>query len=89
MLNAVAPPAFVWWETHYLATVPPLLPPYMFGRRGITVPVVPGMMCINAYGGFKKMIGFCCTRVPPKVMAKMEEIKVRRISIRVDEGRKA
>lgn len=35
------------------------------------------MMCINAWGGFKKMIGFCCTRVPPKLMAKMEEIKVR------------
>lgn len=43
--------------------------------RGINVPVVPGMMCINAWGGFKKMIGFCCTRVPPKLMAKMEEIK--------------
>ena len=52
-------------------------PPYVFGQRGINVPIVPGMMCINAWGGFKKMIGFCCTRVPPKLMAKMEEIKVR------------
>ncbi|CBN79552.1 conserved unknown protein [Ectocarpus siliculosus] len=43
--------------------------------RGIEVPVVPGLMCINAYGGFKKMTGFCLTRVPPELMAKMEEMK--------------
>lgn len=45
--------------------------------RGITVPVVPGLMCINAFGGFKKMTGFCFTRVPPALMAKLEEIQVR------------
>eukprot|EP00903_Cladosiphon_okamuranus_P011186 g10555.t1 len=43
--------------------------------RGITVPVVPGLMCINAFGGFKKMTGFCFTRVPPALMAKLEEIQ--------------
>lgn len=45
--------------------------------RGITVPVVPGLMCINAFGGFKKMTGFCFTRVPSALMAKLEEIQVR------------
>lgn len=39
------------------------------------MPVVPGLMCINAFGGFKKMTGFCRTRVPPPLMAKMEEIQ--------------
>eukprot|EP00541_Cyclophora_tenuis_P008389 CAMPEP_0116563076 /NCGR_PEP_ID=MMETSP0397-20121206/12525_1 /TAXON_ID=216820 /ORGANISM="Cyclophora tenuis, Strain ECT3854" /LENGTH=410 /DNA_ID=CAMNT_0004089465 /DNA_START=12 /DNA_END=1245 /DNA_ORIENTATION=+ len=42
---------------------------------GIKVPVVPGLMCINNYGGFKKMTKFCKTRVPPALGAKMEEIK--------------
>lgn len=40
------------------------------------MPVLPGLMCINAFGGFKKMTGFCLTRVPPALMAKMEEIQV-------------
>lgn len=41
------------------------------------VPVLPGLMCINAWGGFKKMTGFCKTRVPGELLAKMESIKVR------------
>ncbi|CAN0087244.1 unnamed protein product [Ascophyllum nodosum] len=43
--------------------------------RGIKVPIVPGLMCINAWGGFKKMSGFCRTRVPAELMSKMELIK--------------
>lgn len=43
--------------------------------RGIMVPILPGLMCINAWGGFKKMTGFCRTRVPAELMAKMESIK--------------
>jgi len=42
---------------------------------GINVPVVPGIMCIASYGGFKRMIKFCKTRVPEEVMAKIEELK--------------
>lgn len=42
---------------------------------GINVPVVPGIMCIANYGGFKRMIKFCKTRVPEALMAKMEELK--------------
>ncbi|KAI2512196.1 Methylenetetrahydrofolate reductase [Fragilaria crotonensis] len=42
---------------------------------GITCPVVPGLMCLNAYGGFKRMTKFCKSRVPPELEAGMEERK--------------
>ncbi|GMH53260.1 hypothetical protein TrRE_jg1648 [Triparma retinervis] len=42
---------------------------------GIDVPIVPGIMCINNYGGFFRMTGFCKTRVPQSVVTKMEAIK--------------
>jgi methylenetetrahydrofolate reductase (NADPH) len=41
----------------------------------ITCPVVPGLMCINAYGGFCKMTKFCKTRVPTDLQAKMDALK--------------
>jgi len=44
-------------------------------RKGINCPIVPGLMCINNYGGFKKMTGFCKTRVPAELAAKMETFK--------------
>jgi len=44
-------------------------------RKGINCPIVPGLMCINNYGGFKKMTGFCKTRVPMELAAKMETFK--------------
>jgi methylenetetrahydrofolate reductase (NADPH) len=44
-------------------------------KWGINCPVVPGLMCINAYGGFKKMTKFCKTRVPAALEAKMDSIK--------------
>lgn len=44
-------------------------------RWGITVPIIPGLMCINAYAGFKKMAKFCKTRVPVDLAEKMESIK--------------
>jgi methylenetetrahydrofolate reductase (NADPH) len=43
--------------------------------HGIHCPIIPGLMCINAYAGFRKMIGFCKTRVPPSLEEKMESIK--------------
>lgn len=43
--------------------------------RGINCPVVPGLMCINAYPGFKKMAWFCKTRVPPALRERMELLK--------------
>ena len=42
---------------------------------GINCPVVPGLMCINAYAGFVKMTKFCKTRVPKELQAKMDSIK--------------
>ena len=42
---------------------------------GINCPVVPGVMCINNYGGFVKMTKFCKTRVPDALRANMEAIK--------------
>lgn len=42
---------------------------------GINCPIVPGIMCINAYGGFAKMTKFCKTRVPDALHEKMESIK--------------
>lgn len=32
---------------------------------GIACPIVPGLMCLNAYGGFQRMTKFCKSRVPP------------------------
>lgn len=42
---------------------------------GIDVPIVPGLMCINAYPGFKKMTKFCKTRVPKALEDKMDSMK--------------
>merc|ERR1712137_116617 len=42
---------------------------------GIKVPILPGIMPLNAYGGFKRMTGFCKTRIPPAMMAKVESLK--------------
>lgn len=44
-------------------------------KYGINVPVIPGLMCINAYAGFKKMSKFCKTRVPKELEEKMEYMK--------------
>ena len=37
-------------------------------QLGITVPILPGIMCISNLGGFKRMTGFCKTRIPGAVM---------------------
>lgn len=42
---------------------------------GINVPVVPGIMCIANYGGFKRMVKFCKTRVPEELMSQVEALK--------------
>eukprot|EP00929_Paragymnodinium_shiwhaense_P098713 TRINITY_DN601_c0_g1_i2.p1 TRINITY_DN601_c0_g1~~TRINITY_DN601_c0_g1_i2.p1 ORF type:complete len:810 (-),score=284.55 TRINITY_DN601_c0_g1_i2:326-2755(-) len=31
---------------------------------GINVPIIPGIMCLNGYGGFKRMTELCKTRLP-------------------------
>lgn len=42
--------------------------------RGITVPILPGIMIIQNAGGFKRMTGFCKTRVPPELAKKVDSI---------------
>jgi methylenetetrahydrofolate reductase (NADPH) len=42
---------------------------------GIHAPILPGIMIIQAYGGFKRMTGFCKTRVPAELEKKMEAMK--------------
>ena len=42
---------------------------------GITCPIVPGLMCINAYAGFVKMAKFCKTRVAEDLRKSMDAIK--------------
>lgn len=44
-------------------------------EMGITVPIIPGIMPIGNYGGFKRMTGFCKTRVPEEIMKALEPIK--------------
>jgi len=42
---------------------------------GINCPIIPGLMCINAYPGFKRMAKFCKTRVPKTLEDKMDSMK--------------
>ena len=42
---------------------------------GITVPIVPGIMCLNSAAGFVKMAAFCKTRVPDELRRRMEAVK--------------
>ncbi len=41
----------------------------------INVPIIPGIMLIQNYAGFKRMIKFCKTRVPTVVLEKVESLK--------------
>lgn len=51
----------------------------MFVKRcrddGITIPILPGILPIQNYTGFKKMTGFCKTKVPQAVLDAIEPIK--------------
>jgi methylenetetrahydrofolate reductase (NADPH) len=42
---------------------------------GITVPIVPGIMCVTNYGGFKRMTTICKTRVTRELSARAIAIK--------------
>eukprot|EP00850_Spirogloea_muscicola_P007052 SM000034S12806 [mRNA] locus=s34:894582:899292:- [translate_table: standard] len=44
-------------------------------RLGIDVPIVPGIMPIGNYNGFKRMTGFCKTKVPAHILGALEPIK--------------
>ena len=42
---------------------------------GIECPILPGIMPIQSYGGFKRMTAFCKTKVPADIAASLEAIK--------------
>ncbi len=42
---------------------------------GITVPILPGIMPLMNYNGFKRMTSFCKTRVPQHITDTLEAIK--------------
>ena len=42
---------------------------------GITVPILPGIMPLQTYNGFKRMTGFCKTFVPQEITDALEPIK--------------
>jgi len=43
--------------------------------KNINVPIVPGIMSLNTYPGFQKMVSFCKSRVPLSLKSKMETSK--------------
>lgn len=44
-------------------------------RKGIFVPILPGIMSIVSYGGFKRMTKFCKSRVPEEMLTAMDAVK--------------
>jgi hypothetical protein len=42
---------------------------------GISVPIQPGIMLVQAYGGFTRMVDFCKTRVPAALLAQIEAVR--------------
>mmetsp|Transcript_9918 Transcript_9918/g.17867 ORF Transcript_9918/g.17867 Transcript_9918/m.17867 type:complete len:615 (-) Transcript_9918:1080-2924(-) len=42
---------------------------------GILIPVLPGILPIQNYGGFRRMTEFCKTMIPPAVDERMEALK--------------
>ena len=42
---------------------------------GITCPIIPGIMPVMSYNGFKRMTGFCKTRIPKEIEEKLESIQ--------------
>ena len=41
----------------------------------ITVPIIPGIMPIQTYQGFHRMVSMCQIKVPQRILDKLEEIK--------------
>ena len=42
---------------------------------GINCPILPGIMVIQSYGGFNRMVAFCKSRVPAHVRAALDAVK--------------
>eukprot|EP00924_Labyrinthula_sp_SR-Ha-C_P011706 snap_masked-scaffold_17-processed-gene-6.44-mRNA-1 protein AED:0.01 eAED:0.01 QI:0/-1/0/1/-1/1/1/0/357 len=41
----------------------------------INVPIIPGIMCISSFGGFKRMVKLCKTRVPNGLAESLAEVE--------------
>ena len=46
------------------------------GQLGIDIPILPGIMPIQSYGGFRRMTMLCKTFVPSFILEDLEPIKV-------------
>ncbi|KAI9326269.1 methylenetetrahydrofolate reductase-domain-containing protein [Zopfochytrium polystomum] len=44
-------------------------------EAGVTCPILPGIMPIQSYGGFKRMTTLCKTKVPAFILKELEPIK--------------
>jgi hypothetical protein len=53
---------------------------------GIHCPILPGVMPIMAYGGFKRMTSFCKTAVPQHIADTLEAIKGSDDAVKVRTG---
>ena len=51
-------------------------------KIGIEVPIIPGIMPIQTYGGVKRMTGFCKTYVPQGILDTLEGIKDDEIAVK-------
>lgn len=45
-------------------------------QNGLTIPILPGIMPIQTFGGFSRMTHMCKTFVPDEVLNALEPIKV-------------
>jgi methylenetetrahydrofolate reductase (NADPH) len=48
---------------------------------GVDIPILPGIMPIQNYGGFKRMTTLCKTFVPNHILSDLEPIKVSEINV--------
>ncbi|GAA5993328.1 hypothetical protein JCM5350_001567 [Sporobolomyces pararoseus] len=44
-------------------------------ERGITIPILPGIMPIQNYLSFRRMTNLCGTQIPPEIMSDLERIQ--------------
>merc|ERR1719281_2065253 len=44
-------------------------------KMGITIPILPGIMPIQSYGGFKRMTTLCKTKVPSWIPERLDPVK--------------
>lgn len=43
-------------------------------EMGINVPILPGIMPIQSYGGFQRMVSFCKTKIPEQITKDLEAL---------------